>query len=304
MKEIIYLDNTLVNSYLAQFDEGLISKLVNSLETNLIESEEDGKSNNLEANAGLAGITSIGANSTAEEKRSTTYSKMNSESQETAFHDFALDLLLNKINHLEDTSKKDFLSPEGRIRLYNFSRLESIMQRELVTIFDEDESHNKMIQSQINTIKQSSTYNGKNKTLLNKEIQQLKSKMKPVDESKFDNFDKVRRFGKLGNALYPDSCLVKIENNLLVCQKNNFRVNEASLTLLNETHKTAKCLAIFLYERSEGYIKENADGNIEQLEVETIAASAPTMMMDILLENFQLSTKGDIVARPVAIYFE
>lgn len=272
------------------------------METVLTETEEDIKTNNYNAGGGVPGIASAEFGNTNSSNLSTAFAKSNFESQELAFHDFALDVLLDKINQMKENIPSSFIHVDGKLRLYNFERLEAITQSDLIDIFDEDKLHNKNINNQIEQLKK--LKQNINKTQINKEIANLKSQLKDVDKSKLKDFEHVRNFGKIGNALYPNSCLVKLKNILLICPKENFRLNEASISLFNESDKTAKCLALYIYTRNNGYIQKNADGSIVQLSVETIAASAPTMMMDLILDNFGLSKKGDVIARPIAIYYE
>ncbi|MGX7347814.1 DUF6414 family protein [Aerococcus vaginalis] len=297
MKEIIYLDTKLINSFLAQFDKGLINRMISSLETGNIEEQADENGNSFETGIS-AGIFNAKASKMVKGSNSYSYHQNNLESQEIAFDDFALDILLDKIRKNEDLNI-DFKEIDGSLRLYNFDRIKHIMDRDVIDMFDDSHSYNQNLSNQINRIKNSKL----DKKIANTKIKELRSKLKNDDPNNLVNFDIVRNFGKLGDALYPNSCLAKINNYLMVCPKENFRVNEASLTLFNETDKKANCLAIKLYQRKDSYIKEKADGTIEEIPVETIAASAPTIMMDILLDNFNLSKKGDYVARPVAIYF-
>lgn len=232
MKEIIYLDNTLVNSFLAQYNSGLINSIVSSLTTSLTETEENGKNTSFSGAAGIPGLASAEISKNIDSKFQTAYAKDNYDSKEIAFHDFALDLLLENLKEIQE-SNIEFSTAEGKLRLYNFERLETIMDRSIVNIFDQDEIHNAQIISRIETLKNNSSYKS-HKKVIDKEIASLRSKLKEIDESKYNNFDNVRRLGKIGNALYPNSCLVKIDKQLMVCPKENFRVNEAGLTLFNK----------------------------------------------------------------------
>lgn len=305
MKEIIYLDKTMLDSYLAQLHSGLTNKLSTSTQMDLTESEGTNNTNNLHAK--LLGVN-LGTNK--QTNNSTVYTKRNSESYEVAYHDYALDVLLDTLNSPDtpliqngDYSEGQFVLPKGKIKLYDFKRLEQIAAEEISSIFNPLETEKQLIREQIKSLKHSKDYK-RNKSAIDQEIKKLQFLLDQKNDEYLKNFTYVHKLGKLGNALFPDSCLVKISDFICVCPKENFRINEATLSLFNETTRAFNCLAVILYQRGPEYIKTDADGNVSQLPVETIASSAPTMFVDILLNNFDLSKPDDYVIRPLAIYYD
>ena len=303
MKEILYLDNNLVNSFLAQENSGLIAKFVTSLQTNLTESETNGNSLGVNANVSVPLVSEISANGNTNNNSSTSYSKVNLELQEHALHDYALDLLLARI----ETDKQTFedgkiVKVNDSIKVFDFSKLEVIMDKKLITLFDKNYQENMEIDEQIKEIQNKPSYKG-NKQLYAQQIKDLKS-TKHDEEINYENFNHARKIGIMGNALFPESCLIKVANLISICPKENLRINDATLSLYSETTRKFHCLGIVIYQRGDGHIKESEDGTIDQLSPETIAASSQTMIMDILLDSFNLSAKGDYIIRPIAIYFE
>lgn len=303
MKEILYLDNNLVNSFLAQENSGLIAKNVKSLQTNLTESETAGNSSGVNANVSVPLISGVSANGSTNSNSSTSYSKVNLELQEHAIHDYALDLLLEKIKIDEQTFEEGrIVKVNDQIKVFDFNRLEALMDEKMVKLFDRNSQENMEIDKQITALRKSPLYS-KNKPALEKKINELKSK-KRAEDIEYENFKPVKNLGIMGNALFPESCLIKVANLVCICPKGNLRINDATLSLYSETTRKFHCLGIVIYQRGEGHIIENEDGTIVQLSTETIAASSPTIVMDILLDNFNLSAKGDYIIRPIAIYFE
>lgn len=315
MKEIIYLDNTLVNSLLAQFDKGVLSRKINSTGSELKSNHTDSKTN--EFSGGVSSAVSMSYMKNKSESDASSSSKNDNESQELESNDYKLDMLLERIDD-ENTGNINILHNDGNIRLYNFKRLEKVMNDGIIDIFSEDHFFNLIIKDKIDKLKESDEYqNSKRKSpkkkAIDNEINKLKKSYREVDSDTFNNIYAVRTFAKMGDALYPDSCLVKIDNCLMICPKDNFRANEATLSLFNKSEKEAKSISIYLYKRNTDdsiYSKTDEDdkGNngeeITELSVEQVASEAPTMITDLLLDNFKLSKSGDIIAIPIAIYFE
>lgn len=155
MKEILYLDTDIMNSMLAQLDEGLISSFV------LESSEQEGlnetaattlnKKSGITAGAKLStgffpgGELKLGANKGGDTTETESSSKTMLEGQKDilnkAFHDYALEVLIQKLrdSDLLENSKNlkegDLLFYESSFRFYDFELLKSSINVELMEQF-------------------------------------------------------------------------------------------------------------------------------------------------------------------------
>ena len=130
MKEIIFLDIKLVNSLLAQLDQGLILKQIseeNSSEVNQDESSnQQTRSTSLRISAGVAG-SDVSSTITEQAKSALVYSTGNRELVETAIDDYSLDILLDKISEniktVQESSDGNFVRQIENLDIYDFSLL-------------------------------------------------------------------------------------------------------------------------------------------------------------------------------------
>ncbi|MBB4826341.1 hypothetical protein HNO89_003600 [Sporosarcina luteola] len=159
MKEIIYLDIDLMNSMLAQLDEGLINSY--SLEQHSQETDNElsestrGKKAGLsgEVNVGTGALTggtlSFGANLGNEGTERQAYSKSILEGQNhilnKAFHDYALEVLIAKLEEEvllvteQDCAEGDLYLSESTYRFYDFGLISKAKNSELMQklLFDD-----------------------------------------------------------------------------------------------------------------------------------------------------------------------
>ncbi|HEM5239024.1 TPA: hypothetical protein U1344_002151, partial [Streptococcus suis] len=99
MKEIVYLDTQMVNSVLAQLDQGLLLKNAVDTASTQTNSEEGGGVTTTEGNGGINfGISgAVKVSKSDIDKFNIVYSTTNRELIETAMDDYSLDLLLEKL---------------------------------------------------------------------------------------------------------------------------------------------------------------------------------------------------------------
>lgn len=313
MKEIIYLDTDIVNSYLAQIDEGLIGKMAVSLGTVAQSDQENQKTNTQSSQGNLsAGVISGGGEytETVSSKEKTVYSENNSELIETAMDDYSLDLLVEKLtedDHLKinvsAAEDGDFILIKDKFVSYDFSRLSQTTSEENINNILQDDRIFK-IDSRIRDLENKKKKG--NKQHINKMIKELKDEkriyLKENDGS--ENFDFVYRFGSFGSSLFPDSVLFKVGNLLAVCPKKKLRTDESTLGLFNLTQRKVNILGTIISKRENIQPSQDKNGEIVQYESNVIASRTPSILIDIMLDNFNLSTYGDYFIRPIAIYFD
>lgn len=308
MKEIIYLDTSLINSYLAQIDEGLTSKMVESITMQLSESEEKGTEATLGANGGLPFIG--GKISSGEfAKQDVVYSKTNNDLLEKIVDDYSLDVLLEKLENSDEINFKtnknqyvegDLLNIKSDFYIVDFNRLDSISTKNAIDLMDVAAVTNEKIYSQIASLeKNKKAKNNPQKTVLEKKIRELKAELKEPTID-YTNFDYVNRFGKFGNLLFPESKLFKFDDLIAICSNKHLRVNDENLNLYNLSNRKLTILCIVLAQSDER--TKTQEG--VQLDTRVIASSAPLFMMDIILTNLNILNPNDYYVRPIAIYFD
>ena len=144
-KDYIYLDDGLLNSHLAQFEKGLLTKETVAYGT---ESSDTTNGSN-SATVGVNGILGLGLKL----QNKITYGDSNMESEftknmvENVLNDYAVDLLIEEcsVNNLMKTltsaSEGDFLSFSSAFRIYDFEYLKHITDAQVVKpLLDRDTS--------------------------------------------------------------------------------------------------------------------------------------------------------------------
>ncbi|RAN59841.1 hypothetical protein B8A46_05525 [Dolosigranulum pigrum] len=255
MKEIIYLDTELMNSYLAQLGSGLTEKTQTGQQVS--HSDESGKEKSTSAKAGGELLIKLEGSKETTEKEKTVFSKENTELKELIMHDYSLDILLKKIDTKDIThhNKSGYCCLiKGNIDIYDFHQLKIISDPEVVSPFLAEDVTD---------------------TAGLKEVANM-----------------CHKLGILGDVLYPNTCLFKVQNALCLCDKANLRINQSILSLLNQTTRDIHLLGIVMF-------KANNSSNIEENIFRLY-----THIMNELLSNMGIHQVDDYYIRPIALYFE
>ncbi|WP_070030322.1 DUF6414 family protein [Streptococcus agalactiae] len=295
MKEIIYLDTKLVNSFLAQMNEGLLTKLITE--------EEQAKNKTEYASTATTKGNDVGFNTpitakltdaeTITDAKNIVLSTSNKELIESALDDYSLDVLISNLLEKQLLKKGnysigDIVMINDEISVMNFDRISKSSQIEIAKdMFTEYIDF-------INLKKEYNKANPKNK-LLNKYVEMKKE----IDNSGWNNFQILKSASEYMNQLFPNNTLIKIADTLSICPNELFRVSEAQLTFLNYTPRDAKIIGII---SSKIDVKEPSFEN--QLDVDYIYKNAPNIFSNIMLGSNDLIEAGDFIIRPIAIYFE
>lgn len=304
MKEYVYLDSDLVNSYLAQIDAGILTKLISGQESTDTHQEDGGEeiTNMIGTGASIGVAKGEGSHSKKEiDKFSTVYSTNNSELIETALADYSVDVLIqklrdkNKLNLDIGTWKDgDLVFYSGNFDIFNFEQLkESVKKDNLQNVLEDNMDLDKAV-TELGKI--SST--PQNRVKHEKRIHQLKEFIKANDP--YYNFSNVLKFANYSSVLFPDTILIRVGNTHLLCSKDFIRINMPILTLLSQTTRQLTVLGIALTQRNEPLAPKEG----EQLASDVIASTAPAIFTDIIMDSFDLLKSGDYYIRPIAIYFD
>ncbi|WP_243096307.1 DUF6414 family protein [Streptococcus dysgalactiae] len=295
MKEIIYLDTKLVNSFLAQMNEGLLTKLITE-EAQAKNKTEYASTSTTKGNE--TGFTTpftakLADAETITDAKNIVLSTSNKELIESALDDYSLDVLISNLEEKQlfkndNYSIGDIVQIKDEIAVMNFDRISKSSQIEIAKdMFTEYIDF-------INMKKEYNKANTKNK-LLNKYVEMKKE----IDESGWNNFQILKSASEYMNQLFPNNTLIKIADTLSICPNELFRVSEAQLTFLNYTPRDAKIIGII---SSKFDVKEPSFEN--QLDVDYIYKNAPNIFSNIMLGGNNLIEAGDFIIRPIAIYFE
>lgn len=305
MKEYIYLDMGLINSYLAQLDEGILMKMVTGQETNNSQQEDGGNEEAVEigGNAGIGSFIngSTKYTSTEIDKFSTVYSQNNTELIETALDDYSLDVLLKKLKDDNKLKKTDDVLVDGDIffvkdkfNIFNFSQLQTSVEKENMRNVLQPSIEIDEAQSELDKIKKTPALRTKHAP----RIKQLETFLAQNDP--YINFGHTLRFANYTSALFPDTTLFKVGKYLSICNSEAFRVNTPVLSFISQTKREVSLLGIIMYKRNKKLAPEEG----VELESKEIIATAPAIFSDIMLESFGLVEIGDYFVRPIAIYFD
>lgn len=301
MKEIIFLDIKLVNSILAQLDQGLILKEIseeNSSEVNQDESSnQQTKSTSFKMNAGVAG-TDISSIITEQTKSALVYSRGNRELVETAIDDYSLDILLDKISEniktVQKSSEGNFVKQIENLDIYDFSLLKKGLDLDLFAplLPDEFEKYEK-IKNELNRLKKG---NNNNK---NKNENRIKELTAQLNNSMFKHLEDLYGLSNYMESLLSDCTLMKLGNVLSICDFKNIRIPKSSLSLLNGSKRNATII---------GIVESEIENEINFEEVSKASnkflSHGVSMLINIATSSFGITNQGDKLVRPIAIYFD
>ena len=297
LKEIIYLDTKLVNSIIAQNDQGLVLKRAFDKGKTNSNSEETTQATSLNTSGGVT----VGANFNVNrgesntDKQSLVYSETNKELIEVATHDYALDILLEIlkdeiVNDCADDGQ--FIQQNDRVTFYDFKKLYESMDTEKLKLLMPD-----IFQSIEKIEKELSKISKSNKIKFEDKITELQ---KQLDNSLPKIFKKLNTFSDYMVGLYDGAILAKINNTLSICEPENIRLKPSLLSIMNLSNRKATILGIVV-------AKESGNSSIDNLQPDSaneVISNVANSFMKIVITSFDIASKGDYYVRPIAIYFE
>lgn len=297
MKEIIYLDTKLVNSIIAQNDQGLVLKRAFDKGKTNSNSEETTQATSLNTSGGVT----VGANFNVNrgesntDKQSLVYSETNKELIEVATHDYALDILLEIlkdeiVNDCADDGQ--FIQQNDRVTFYDFKKLYESMDTEKLKLLMPDIFQPiEKIEKELYKISKSNKIKFEDKRT---ELQ------KQLDNSLPKIFKKLNTFSDYMVGLYDGAILAKINNTLSICEPENIRLKPSLLSIMNLSNRKATILGIVV-------AKESGNSSIDNLQPDSaneVISNVANSFMEIVITSFDIASKGDYYVRPIAIYFE
>ncbi|STD25465.1 DUF6414 family protein [Enterococcus mundtii] len=324
MKDYIYLDMNLANSYLAQIDKGILKKIVNGEVLGSTNQENGGDTISSEGGGslGIPGVISGNGKMTKTEfdTFSTISSKNSSELIETVLDDYAIDLLINKlrekklIESLQNASEGDFVLINVPFKFYDFEFMHKSLNENFFTAIGINNNKNKQIEG-IKALlkdydKKIKIYNQpKNKNKLSTEqrqefekIKHQKNKLsKDLEKAKesIDVFDMFKILSEFGDSLFPNSVILSSKGYLAYCNRHNMRISQAQLSAISDSRRNI-CILANISNVKEIVNKDGQINNFQTIDLNIL----PSVFSELLLGNFGLLESGDRILRPIAIYFD
>ncbi|MFE6167047.1 hypothetical protein ACFVP8_04115 [Viridibacillus arvi] len=318
MKEIIYLDTNIMNSMLAQLDQGIVNSfsLENSDQEEVTESSNSTSGLKAAVEAGVKLSTGIlpggsvtlkgngGGNKTESEGVSKTFSEGQKDILNKAFHDYALEVLFGKLEEQgllirgNDYREGDLFTEVNGFRFYDFDLIQKAMDLEIwqtimgLTIPNRGISYEQALKI-LNKTKHTA-----------KEREQIEIATLTVEEH--ENMTEmtklIKDFNKLGSLssnLLNDLSVIKVENKIGLIKKEFLRESAEALSFRTDDKRKAKMLMRVIGVKQNVYSGEEAFTFFEQ-DIDTI----PNLMLDIVLGSFKIINSGDLLVTPIAIYYE
>jgi hypothetical protein len=318
MKEIIYLDTDLMNSMLAQLDEGLINSF--SFEEAKQESETEGQQTLHGKNAGLRGSLKIGTgilpggslrldgtlgnNSNESTSESRSFLEGQKDILNKAFHDHALDVLTQKLvdgdflRHGPQFVEGDIFLSEANFRFYDFDLIRKAMNDNFmkqVLLMDINKLGLSLEDAKKIIAKTKPTAQEREKMDVSLSIIQAHEKAAPI----VDVFEKMNMMSTFASTLLENLTLIKTKNELGLLKKKYLRESVESLSFRTDKSRKVKYLVRVIGRKEIVYSEKNIP-KIEENELDII----PNMMLDLILGSFNIIKKGDLIVTPIAVYYE
>lgn len=317
MKEIIYLDTDIMNSMLAQLDEGLINSF--SLEQSNQESESAEQQSSRGKNAGLNGSiiagsdlfggklqlgASLGNNGNESTRETHTMLDGQKDVLNKAFHDHALEVLTSKLveNDLlcgdDKLQEGDLYLGESTYRFYDFNLIKKAMDHNIM----ENILHLSIEDSEISYEQAIKIVNRKNPTSRDREMMDEAQRVidahqqsKPV----INLFQQMNMFSSFASNLLEDLTVIKTNNNIGLLKKKYLRESVEALSFRTDNRRKVKFLVRVIGKKTKVFNGYNFP-DLGESDLDLI----PNMMLDIILGSFKIIEKDDLIVTPIAIYYE
>lgn len=270
IKEYIYIDETEVNSVLAQLKDGIPQVIRKVIQTTSESNKTDGKGNSLTGEI-TGKIPRCPLSLKAKGEHNTSHqisngsSDMKQKAIDTVYSDHAIDIIENE---LESTAlmKAHTKQPDGK-----FVKL---TQKFTITDFS------------------------------------LVKKIATNAITRNSDFNDMKETSEILQELFPRTIFVKLNRSLVICDEENFRYNKAQLQAINFSTRKITVIGrvetIFrpqtISELKKPFISNSINSKNEST-VSSIEKITPVTSMHLLHNVFNLKV-DDRIIKPIAMYFK
>ncbi|RND62153.1 hypothetical protein FAM18124_02130 [Lacticaseibacillus paracasei] len=318
LREYIYVDTDLMNSLLAQFDEGLstLTTRMNEKTSILTQAATMGGRESAKIGGGVPGLAN--GSGTAENNHSRTNGgsthNRHQYSENIVYGDYGVEILegylKDQLVPVDNAKPGDLVLYKDSFSLYDFDSLEAGTNPETIDPVlrlstdnvSEEKLHGYKKQLRVLQTKARNASNAKMQIDdLKKRIQKAEQK-KVEDKSSQENFKSVYAMANFFSKSMPNSVIVSTGQTVVFAQKSLFRLSPSQLQMLQKNPRTLYIM---------GIVENKSDNTDWERQVLADAQMAPhdigaitTYLSSIALTNFGISQKEDSLrVRPISMYF-
>lgn len=308
MKDYIYLDEELLNSNLAQLQEGLPTSSQVESETGSVRHSDTEKA----VSKGLNNLLGFGSEYIKQNTELDGFEMTSSQREvlDSVFHDYAVDLLLdsipeyeNLVTSIDNAEEGNYIFIKDYFNIYDFDHLSKTLDMDKL----------KPIMSGQETIELNELRNQRSKLQkarkqnpqLAGNINELNLKIKALEDDQktslkgIKNLELIKIFSDYCNNIFPNSTLIRIKKGLVIARKNWFRNSGEQISLLTESNRKIVVFGIVSSVKEKTYQEVSlVDFRPDQLNI------IPSLINDITLSSFNIMQKEDRFIKPIAIFFE
>ncbi|MBC2100588.1 hypothetical protein HCJ70_16170 [Listeria booriae] len=325
MKEIIYLDTEQMNSIISQLDNGLTTQFGG--ETSNQKQTGHSATTGSKVGTGVEGDIKLGAGALIAKLSTSIAANLVTESGESEtshlelldgqkdimnkiFHDKSLDILLallteNDLLKSKYESDGDFIMFEEVVRILDFNFISQVFNFDnfmsVVDLGDKPDITKEDTATMNRLVKKQES----NQPLSKKEVAIFdKNKEAYTEVLAYENLKETMRIPSEGVAILdkflPKSILIKT-NNLFAIGQSKYLRDSSEVTLFrNDNGRTASILARVVSKKNIIDLGGNMAGEFSTKNLDAI----PLKLIEITFGNMGMLTNGDIIAIPIAIYYE
>lgn len=295
MKDIIYVNQTLINSLLAQKDEGLAigSKYSDQNSEAVTKVEKEG----INTNAGFSSIIKATVEGNSENSTSNQLTKSASKYLDTVLDDYSLNLLIEKLNsetktNISQSVEGDFVSITDNFSVIDMSILKNMTDDNSIVELTKLADENYVEYEKLKKIPKKS----RTQKITNK-MNTLKNSLPNLSE--IDRLYKmVNLYAKLYNGALPNTTLFSSDDSIVLANIDNLRITPAELTAISKAQRKLKVFGIV--SSIKGDLETNATPDGDNIDFSIMS----TFFMDVVLGSFNILKKGDRIIKPIAVFYE
>lgn len=295
MKDIIYFDQSAINSTLSQLDGGYaVNKSISATDS---EQNTEEHTDTSKMNVGASAIIKAAAAMESGDKASASTTRSNTDLINKIIGDYSLDILLSDEtigwhDSIKEAGEGQFVNIETEFSMVDFDLIQKVTNPELITDFINSTSDDYQELKQLEDKK-----SGKSNRLTAQEVARLKTLR---DNTKLDPiWNTIMQFGRLGSSLYNETIVTNFEGSLSFTNRNNYRLTTPELYMLTAAGRKAHVVAKVT--QVQGTV--HSDGLVDQINPHQ-AGMIPKLMTEILLGSYNMLQEDDRILNVYAIYFE
>ncbi|MBF7058608.1 hypothetical protein HXX29_07240 [Weissella confusa] len=284
MKQFIYMDDIVLNSLLAQIDQGLVSAI----------HQKASNSEKTEINNGFTGKVSIGVSSTNGSTEMTTgnsesETSATEEEQEIIFNDYAVTQLIEKLDLFDVPNVADL--PDGSVFKYtakfkrvDFSELESLLNS-----------------NALNSILQSNYAAESNLNVSNLSKQAAQKAIKKAAEKQMSEFDDIKKVIEIGSLSFSQSPIFVSDDKLVIAigRKEKSRLSNAQMGMINGSNLKLTIIGI----KRSNVVFSEIESNDYFSDVSKFL-QIPNFLQNLFFNSLEIVNNGAATAQPIALYFD